>query len=514
MRFEYLKNGRGSSKVEFMSKSIDEMIYEFMEKEGIPGLSLAIVQAPYIPRVVGYGVTDLESKRLVSSKTIWPIGHISQGFTAVATMQLLEKGMLNLEDPISKYLKNISKKWKDITIFQLLQHSSGIEDYMKVNSFDLQKCYSVNQLLDSINKDNLKFEPGTDVEISATNFLLLTEIIETITHENYEDFVKENQIEYLGLKNTFFTSNLKELKQDDLVLGDGLHELFKSDKDYINPSEITKGYKEENGEYILRPNPMEKNAAGKGFSDIWASTENISFWDIALAGSILIKKSENRDLVYKSSKLKNKKIVPGMAGWCFFKHKGLMDIKGSIPGYSTFLSRFTDKSELVCVTLIANKEGIDLTELARKIAGAFDKNLSKIKNPEKFYTYESSFNFQDTIERIEKEIKNLNIPIFAKFDHSLNAKEVDLNLRETTVIVFGSPKLGTSLMQEDQTIAIELPLKFLIFEDEDGSVFIEFKFLESLMEDYYITDYKKIKNMNNLLKKITRKSASIYNTID
>ena len=223
MRFEYLKNGRGSSKVEFMSKSIDEMIYEFMEKEGIPGLSLAIVQAPYIPRVVGYGVTDLESKRLVSSKTIWPIGHISQGFTAVAIMQLLEKGMLNLEDPISKYLKNISKKWKDITIFQLLQHSSGIEDYMKVNSFDLQKCYSVNQLLDSINKDNLKFEPGTDVEISATNFLLLTEIIETITHENYEDFVKENQIEYLGLKNTFFISNLKELKHDDLVLGNGLH---------------------------------------------------------------------------------------------------------------------------------------------------------------------------------------------------------------------------------------------------------------------------------------------------
>ncbi|MGL5576358.1 hypothetical protein, partial [Cetobacterium sp.] len=66
----------------------------------------------------------------------------------------------------------------------------------------------------------------------------------------------------------------------------------------------------------------------------------------------------------------------------------------------------------------------------------------------------------------------------------------------------------------DQTIAIELPLKFLIFEDEDGSIFIEFKFLESLMEDYYITDYKKIKNMNNLLKRITRKAASIYNTID
>lgn len=69
-------------------------------------------------------------------------------------------------------------------------------------------------------------------------------------------------------------------------------------------------------------------------------------------------------------------------------------------------------------------------------------------------------------------------------------------------------------MQEDQTIAIELPLKFLIFEDEEGSVFIEFKLLESLLDDYNITDYKKIKNMDNLLKAITRKAASVYNTID
>lgn len=69
-------------------------------------------------------------------------------------------------------------------------------------------------------------------------------------------------------------------------------------------------------------------------------------------------------------------------------------------------------------------------------------------------------------------------------------------------------------MQEDQTIAIELPLKFLIFEDEEGSVFIEFKLLESLLDDYNITDYKKIKNMDNLLKTITRKAASVYNTID
>ncbi len=95
------QQGRGNVQVAYQGKSIDQMIYEFMEEQGIPGMTLAIVQAPYIPRVVGYGITDIEKGNLASPKTIWPIGPISQGFTAVAVMQLYEKGKLNPDDKIS-----------------------------------------------------------------------------------------------------------------------------------------------------------------------------------------------------------------------------------------------------------------------------------------------------------------------------------------------------------------------------------------------------------------------------
>lgn len=54
------QEGRGNVHVAYQGKAIDQMIYEFMEEQGIPGMTLAIVQAPYIPRVVGYGVTDFE----------------------------------------------------------------------------------------------------------------------------------------------------------------------------------------------------------------------------------------------------------------------------------------------------------------------------------------------------------------------------------------------------------------------------------------------------------------------
>lgn len=71
------QQGRGNARVEYVGKSIDQLVYEFMEAEGIPGLTLAIVQAPYIPRVVGYGVTDIEYKKLATEKTLWPIGPIA-----------------------------------------------------------------------------------------------------------------------------------------------------------------------------------------------------------------------------------------------------------------------------------------------------------------------------------------------------------------------------------------------------------------------------------------------------
>lgn len=64
--------GRGNVHVAYQGKSIDQMIYEFMEEQGIPGMTLAIVQAPYIPRVVGYGVTDLKKEILLQPKLSGP----------------------------------------------------------------------------------------------------------------------------------------------------------------------------------------------------------------------------------------------------------------------------------------------------------------------------------------------------------------------------------------------------------------------------------------------------------
>lgn len=432
------QTGRGNVHVAYQGKAIDQMIYDFMEEQGIPGMTLAIVQAPYIPRVVGYGVTDFEKGNLAAAKTLWPIGPISQGFTAVAIMQLYEKGKLDLNDPIGKYLKEIPENWKSITILQVLQHSSGISDYRVQQGFDISANYQPQQLIETVAATPLSFEPGTDVQQSATNFLLLTGIIEKAGRMPYHDFVKKYQIDFLGLQNTYFGEDLSKVKQEDVATTANVHQTFKKDRDYINPAETTTGYMEKEGNLVIAP--AISPSALKGFSDIWASAENVSHWDIALAGGVLIAKPENRDMIYKPTKLANGKMIPAIAGWQFYNHKGLMDIKGNVSGHSAFLSRFTDASELVCVTLLANKEGVDLTNLGRRIAAAFDDSkMGTGANDNLLYTYESQFSVTETMARIEQTLKTMGIPVFAKFDHGKNAEEVGLELRPNQVIVFGPP---------------------------------------------------------------------------
>lgn len=503
------QEGRGNVRVAYQGKSIDQMVYEFMEEEGIPGMTLAIVQAPYIPRVVGYGVTDFEKGNLAAAKTLWPIGPISQGFTAVAVMQLFEKDKLDINDPLGKYLKNIPEDWKNVTILQLMQHSSGIPDYREQKAFNVSDAHTPEQLIGMVASLPLNFPAGTEVKQSATNFLLLTSVIEKVAKMPYSDFVKKYQIDYLGLKQTYFGKDLAKVKQEDVTITGNVHQTFKKDKDYISPSETTTGYVEKDGKLVeaasINPTSM------KGFSDIWASAENVSHWDIALAGGVLITKPENREMIYKPTTLANGKVVPAMAGWQFYAHKGLMDIKGNASGHSAFLSRFTDASELVCVTLLANKEGVDMTNLGRKIAAAFDnQKLGTGVNEDKLYAYESQFGVDETMNRIEETLKTMGIPVFAKFDHGKNAEEVGLELRPNQVIVFGSPKVGTKLMQDNPSISIELPLKISVWEDANGSVWATFPQMKALASEYGLENEPVIGKMQELLEKIVIESASVY----
>ena len=493
---------RGDYDVSYLNFSVDQMIIDFMKQEEIDGLTLSIVQAPYIPRVAGYGCSDIKTKRLASVNTMWPIGAISQAFTAVAIMQLYEEKQLDLQDSIRKWIPELPAFMNDITILDAMHHASGCSDYTKAQAYTGEENFEEAMMLV---EDKLHFMPNEDVEQSATNFLVLSEIIERVTHISYHDFIWKHQIDYLGLKHTGFYEDLDAFHHEDITENNPVHQLFKLHSEMIDPTEIAESY-DQDGNKI----DVKKANGMKGYHDLWASAQDISYWDIALAGGVLIHEPQNRRLVYGPWTLANGKEIPAVAGWQFYNHRGLMDIKGSIPGYSMFLSRFTDPNELVCVTLLANKEGIDFTNLARKIAGAFGDLLSTNYDDQHLYLMESQFSVSETIERLEKALKKRDIPVFAKFDHAQNARDVQMDLRETTILVFGAPSVGTHLMQVDQSIVLELPLKIGVWCDEAGSIWLGFVKSQKLAAPYGMENHPIIQKMQKLLEDLVREAANIY----
>jgi uncharacterized protein (DUF302 family) len=89
-------------------------------------------------------------------------------------------------------------------------------------------------------------------------------------------------------------------------------------------------------------------------------------------------------------------------------------------------------------------------------------------------TVASKWPVDTTVERLEQAVTAAGLVVFARVDHARNAREVDMDLRPTFLLIFGNPRGGTPLMQENQVAGIDLPLKFLVWEDEDGQAWVTY----------------------------------------
>ena len=499
--------GRGDFHTVYKGQSVDDLIINYMEKNNIPGMVLSIVQAPYITRIVGYGVTDIKTRRLVSTRTVFNLGQLTNAYTAVAIMQLKEEGRLELEDSASHYLPDVPQHWKPVSIKELLTHSSGIPDYTEHSSFDYTKNYKPNEIIALVKEKELLFKPGSQMQKSATNFYLLGWIIEKASGMSYQDYITKNQIERVGLKNTFFLANTQSISNE---MNNGStpfkHSDFLKDPQLIDPTETVTGY-DQAGTQLEPTAPV---AWTSSFSDsgIVASAEDVSIWDIALAGSILIKDPENRRFLYSATNMESN-VFPATAGWFFPGHQGLMEIKGNIPGYSSFLSRFTHPDELLCVTLLANKGNLsDLDILGRKIAGAFNSTLGVPEGGSSWTeTIQSPYSVKDTIER--------GGTVFASVDHAAEAKKTNQTLLDTEVVIIGNPAKGTILMQKNATFALDLPLRIMATQDNSGQVWLSFTDPVALAKEYHLDVYQipGLKQMLMGLQKVCEMAVSAQSMI-
>jgi len=111
-------------------EAINQFIEAQMRKQQIPGLSLAVMQDGQLLLTRGYGLVDVELNVAATPETVYQIQSITKTFTASAIMMLNKEGKVGLDDEIGKYLEGVPESWKAITIRRLLNHTSGIKDYI------------------------------------------------------------------------------------------------------------------------------------------------------------------------------------------------------------------------------------------------------------------------------------------------------------------------------------------------------------------------------------------------
>jgi uncharacterized protein (DUF302 family) len=125
-------------------------------------------------------------------------------------------------------------------------------------------------------------------------------------------------------------------------------------------------------------------------------------------------------------------------------------------------------------------------------------------------TVSSSFGPEETMKRLEAEVRAKGMTIFARVDHAASAAEAGLPLRPTDLLIFGAARGGTPLMQAAQTIGIDLPLKALVWQDEEGKTFLSYNDPAYLTQRHGLADQVKpvVDTMTGVLKAIAAKATA------
>ncbi|MCG7985368.1 MAG: DUF302 domain-containing protein [Candidatus Thiodiazotropha lotti] len=123
-------------------------------------------------------------------------------------------------------------------------------------------------------------------------------------------------------------------------------------------------------------------------------------------------------------------------------------------------------------------------------------------------TLPSQFSFEETVNRFVAAVEGAGLKVFSKIDHSAGAEKVGQSLRPTLLIIFGSPKVGTALMTSDQRAGIDLPMKALVWEDDQAKVWLGYNHPDKLFDRFAINDREKArKKVTGALQKFAKKAT-------
>jgi D-alanyl-D-alanine carboxypeptidase len=183
-----------------LDAAAEAKISKLLADSGAPSVSIAIVERGQPAYAKAFGKASLDPNRAADAHTRYAVGSVSKQFTVAAILLIAEQGKLSLDDKVSKYFPDLTRA-NEITVRELLSHTSGYEDYAPQDYIipEWIKPTTPEAVLDQWAKKPLDFDPGTRWQYSNTNYVLAGRIFEKASGQQLMPFLKEKFFDPLGM---------------------------------------------------------------------------------------------------------------------------------------------------------------------------------------------------------------------------------------------------------------------------------------------------------------------------
>lgn len=321
--------------------NVDTYVARQMALQHVPGLSLAVIDHGRAVKLKSYGKANLELGAPMTPDSVIQIGSLTKSFTAAAVMLLVQDHKLALDDHISQYLPESPPSWSDITILQLLNHTSGMaHEGISTNAKTVLADFSESEFLASATALPLQAPPGTVYAYGNLDYDLLSIIVSRVSGLTYADFLQTR---------IFGPAEMSATKPID--------------RNAIVPNKA-QGYLWMRG--ALRVCLPYSPTRFRGSASLQSTLRDLIRWDAVLNGNVLLT-ADSRKQMWTSGVLNNGQAIGYGFGWEITQANGhpLITHNGAMNGFLSNMQRYPD--DRVSVIVAVNQS--DLADTRRIATG-------------------------------------------------------------------------------------------------------------------------------------------------
>ncbi len=323
---------------------IDAAAQQVLSATGVPSASVAIVQDGRIVYLQAYGDARLEPRVPTRTGMRYSIGSISKQFTATSVLMLAEQGKLSLDDPVARFVPNLTRA-NEVTIRQVLSHTSGYQDYWPQDYVPpfMTRPVTADKILDLWARKPLDFDPGTQWQYSNTGYVIAGLIVERASGTPLLEFLSKHIFGPLQMKS-----------------------VMNIDQQRLTETDAT-GYTRY-GLGPLRVAPKEGQGWLFAAGELAMPAEDLAKWDISLINQTLLKPASYRELettiVLKNGVATNYGLGIGVRREY---SRRILTHGGEVSGFTS--ANFVFPDDRAAVVVLTNQDAVDASEeIAGKVA--------------------------------------------------------------------------------------------------------------------------------------------------